>query len=464
MNINCRKNLKTSIIYTSFFFISIITAHARPITFKFEGVITSSDFDVSRTSDDIYGELEGNGNNVRTGFEPGDKFSGEYTFESEHPLGELDEASYWYHNVISNMSFVSGFNGAIGHDGIVRPNLRGRNTLKATNGTISLEDSTYDDGLYIADFNPVSAGQNEGTFYDPSIAPSSMGISWHSHGGNDHQKLLQGPPETPFFDTRVTEYTTASGGNFGPVYGNLFIYFDTNTRGPLVKGVIYSVTVSTSTKPNNDLIGHWPLNEGDGITAADSSGNGHTGILTNGPVWQNNSGNIDLLFDGKNDFVNLGTLEVPGNVMTVSAMVNPHALKNCNARDCRIISKATGTAEQDHYWMLSTIKVGNKTRLRFRLKTNGVTSTLIASSGDLVDNLPFHAAASYDGQTMRLFKDGKVVGTLAKSGKITNGNAVKVWIGGNPNVANSRPWKGVISDVKLYKKALTAKEIREMLE
>ena len=64
--------------------------------------------------------------------------------------------------------------------------------------------------------------------------------------------------------------------------------------------------------------------------------------------------------------------------------------------DARIISKANGVNDSNHFWMLSSIDTSEGTRLRFRLKTNGLTSTLIASSGTL-QTVWTHAAAVYDG-------------------------------------------------------------------
>ncbi|MEE9412130.1 MAG: LamG-like jellyroll fold domain-containing protein [Methylococcales bacterium] len=206
------------------------------------------------------------------------------------------------------------------------------------------------------------------------------------------------------------------------------------------------------------LVAHWPLNHGSGITAADISGNSKDGVLINNPVWNNNK----LVFDGANDYVNVGTLDVPGTALTLTGWVQANQLENCAARDCRILSKAIGTATQDHYWMVGTIKVGNTTRLRFRLKANGSTTTLVASTGDLTNGEQFHVAAVYDGTTMRLYKNGVDVGNTPKTGSIDTNNAVAVWIGGNPTVDTVRPWEGSIADVRIYQKALTKSEVNDV--
>ena len=225
-------------------------------------------------------------------------------------------------------------------------------------------------------------------------------------------------------------------------------------------------TVSTAENPapaseEKGLVAYWPVDEGSGKVIGDISGNGNTGTLKNGPSWGAGSG---LKFDGVNDYVDVGSIEITGKAMTLSAWFWSDDLANCSSKyhDCRIISKATGTTEQDHYFMVSTIKKGSNTRLRFRLKTNGTTKTLIASSGNIVENQWVHVAAVYDGASMRLYKDGVEVGKTSKSGTITNKSGVSCWIGGNPPSATARPWDGQIDDVAIYSRALTVKEIQEL--
>ena len=206
---------------------------------------------------------------------------------------------------------------------------------------------------------------------------------------------------------------------------------------------------------SGDLLGHWTLDDGSGGIASDSSGSGNNGVLTNGPIWNGS----ELVFDGQNDYVNLGTLDVSGAEITLTGWVQANQLENCASSDCRILSKASGTATEDHYWMLGTTKVGSATRLRFRLKANGSTKTLIASTGDLTNGDQFHVAAVYDGTTMRLYKDGIEVGSVAKTGSINTNSAVEAWIGGNPMVASARPWKGSIANIRIYQKALSVAEV-----
>jgi hypothetical protein len=211
--------------------------------------------------------------------------------------------------------------------------------------------------------------------------------------------------------------------------------------------------------PEAGLVAYWPFDLGVGTIAIDASGNGHTGFLVNGPQW---TPGPTLLFDGSNDYVDTGSFDVSGTALTLAAWVYADNLANCSSRDCRVLSKATGTAEDDHYFMLSTISSGAETRLRFRLKTGGSTTTLIAWSGAVSEHQWVHVAAVYDGSSMELFLDGESVGSTDKIGSMTGNGAVPVWIGGNPTDPSSKPWQGKIDEVRIYDRALSAAELQAL--
>jgi len=204
-----------------------------------------------------------------------------------------------------------------------------------------------------------------------------------------------------------------------------------------------------------DLISHWSFDN----TANDLVGNNHGTV--SGATYTQGYLNNALSFDGVNDYVDVGNFDISGNALTISAWINADRFDHLSSHDARIISKATGTSEGDHYFMLSTIS-SNGDKLRFRLKTNGVTLTLIANSGDLQAGVWTHAVAVYDGVNMILYKDGIEVGRISKSGTIDANSNVDVWIGMNPS--SELPFDGIIDDVKIFNKALTPSEIQALYQ
>jgi hypothetical protein len=217
-------------------------------------------------------------------------------------------------------------------------------------------------------------------------------------------------------------------------------------------------TQSSNPPPASGLIAHWKLDEGAGSVASDSSGSGYTGTLQNSPVWTQGQINSALTLNGTNQYINLPNINVTGSAMTITGWIRSSAFPG--TVDQRFISKSTDIAEQSHYWMLGQTNTGSN-RLRFRLKTASTTTTLIASSGNLVTNVWYHAAATYDGSMMRLYLNGVEVGSASKGGSLATSSSVPVNIGRSPD--GSSYMSGNIDDVRIYNRGLTASEIVQVM-
>jgi hypothetical protein len=186
----------------------------------------------------------------------------------------------------------------------------------------------------------------------------------------------------------------------------------------------------------------------------DSSGNGHDGTLGGGAA-RDLSGYFGqaLVTDGNSGQVDLGGLDVPSPELTLMAWINAD---DFGVPDARILSKSTGSAQDDHTFMLSTI---GGPHLRFRLRTNGSTSLLIGSGGTLSTGTWIHAAATYDGTTMRLYQDGVEVGSVAKSGPVDTDPGIALWMAANPGEPG-QVFDGRIDEVKIFRTALSPAEIQ----
>jgi hypothetical protein len=216
-------------------------------------------------------------------------------------------------------------------------------------------------------------------------------------------------------------------------------------------------------------VGWWKFDEGVGDTTADSSGKGHPGEIQ-GAAWVDAGWNglgWCLDFDGNDDRIELGVIDVPGAGITLAAWVNPDSF---NINDGRIISKAREWGENDHWWMLSTI---NQSFLRFRLKTQGQnTTTLIANQGELQLGEWQHATASWDGTTMRLYRNAVEVAAVAKAGSaVATDPTIKAAIASQPKGAYATDplhankfFDGRIDEVRIYSSALAPAQLQELIQ
>jgi len=195
---------------------------------------------------------------------------------------------------------------------------------------------------------------------------------------------------------------------------------------------------------DSNYVGVWHLNE----TVVDEQTTGtHTDATSNNNDGSQN-GNDDIAgkIDNAQDFtpiddIRLGTWSVSGTAITMQAWAN---FDDLNQDDPRLISKATGTGyEEEHVFMLSLSGSGDQF-LRMRIKTGTSdtegTTTLVASSGGLTAGTWHLVAGTYDGSTMRLYKDGGTeVGSTSKTGSLRV-NGWEIWAGNNPNNTSSTSW------------------------
>ena len=205
------------------------------------------------------------------------------------------------------------------------------------------------------------------------------------------------------------------------------------------------------------IVGHWALDEGVGAYTADSAVSG-AGTLANGAYWGAGRSGHAVAMDGYDDYIALPNFDVTGEGITLAAWVNSWSFPG--GVEQRFISKADDSIERRSFWTLAQTNVGEN-RLQFRLKAGGSTTTLTAWAGNLPLNTWYHAAATYDGGTMRLYLNGEEVGYTAKSGSIPSGTVIPVHVGRSPEGSNYM--HGAIDDVRVYRSALSHAEIAELV-
>ncbi len=194
---------------------------------------------------------------------------------------------------------------------------------------------------------------------------------------------------------------------------------------------------------------------GVGLVSPDASGNLHHGAIQGAQWTTEGYFGGELSFDGVDDYVDLGGWDVTGSELTAAAWLKSATWEG---EDRRIISKAIGVGEQDHYWMVSE----RDDLLRFRLKTDGVTKTVFSDSATLPLDTWVHIAVVYDGTDMILYQDAVEVGRSDKTGPISTNPDVPIHVGQNP-FGSPNPFSGLMDEVYVFARALNQLEIIELM-
>lgn len=202
------------------------------------------------------------------------------------------------------------------------------------------------------------------------------------------------------------------------------------------------------------LVGHWTFDEGEGSVAHDFSGGGSHGTIKGGARWTEGRIGGALEFDGADDFVSIpneSQFDITGNV-TVAAWVRVESFqKSWQA----IVTKG------DRAWRLHRANETRSVGFACSDLSRGQVGDLYGNK-DVDDGKWHHVAGVLDGRTASIFVDA-VLDASAESSPQISVNDFAVLIGANAQVAG-RLFHGLIDDVRIYDRALSIGELRELAE
>jgi hypothetical protein len=202
------------------------------------------------------------------------------------------------------------------------------------------------------------------------------------------------------------------------------------------------------------LIGMWHLDDGAGTTAEDSSGKGNHGTLENmdpAASWTEGRFAGALRFDGTDDFVDCGDDEslAATEEVTIEAWVNAEDLPGVGVIAAR--GEFTYVLALDDA-NLAMLKIGDNTA--WHTEVRGITP---------VTGGWFHVAGTYMRSTgeARIYVNGFEDGSTTGSGAAIGDRAASLSLGSASSYASRDFFSGLLDEVRLYDRALTAAEILE---
>ena len=161
-----------------------------------------------------------------------------------------------------------------------------------------------------------------------------------------------------------------------------------------------------------------------------------------------------LNFDGTNDFVNCGnspSINITGNALTLEAWIYPTSWR-FNIWEGNIISKESSVGTG---YML---RVGSNGKLNVNIGSGGPWNELTSSTNVLTLNTWQHVAATFDGSFLRLYVNGVLTDSIAKSVNIVGTVTNNLYLGESP-AYSGRYFPGRIDEVRIWDVVRTKNEI-----
>jgi hypothetical protein len=215
-------------------------------------------------------------------------------------------------------------------------------------------------------------------------------------------------------------------------------------------------------------IAHWKLDDGTGTTAIDSEG-GHHGTLTNGgPVWVAGQLGDALDFDGVDDYVDLTSdaelTDVFDGGATVMAWIYPRSWgESVNGR---ILDKSSQVSGDRDGWMIAV--KGDSPSFQFAQGFTGTRGYWRTQTGSVALNEWVHVAVVYDASSVandaEIYLNGVKQSSLVEitpTGSIATDAGIALRMG-NWAQDTSRTFDGIIDDVRIYDRMLSAAEIADL--
>jgi len=338
-------------------------------------------------------------------------------------------------------------------------------TTSATNGSHTLTAVARDAAGNQTTSSGVSVTVGNGTaplissVSTVAISSSGATITWTTDKASDSQIDYGSTSAYGSSTSLATALVTSHSQTLSGLASNGLYHFRVKSRdsvGNLATSADFTFSTPAGSPPSTGLVGYWTFDEGSGTTASDSSGNGNTATLVNGPTWTAGKINQALAFDGLANYVSIPHANALNTYpLTVTAWIKTGTTSGARG----IVNKYVAGSSNGYQLFMNN---GSLCAWYLRDGSNYVYdgSECTLSTAGYANNQWHHVAFVVDGTGARLYVDGLQTASLGWIGTPGGPTTTQdVHIGHYPGPSGAEYFSGLLDDVRIYNRALSASEI-----
>ena len=221
----------------------------------------------------------------------------------------------------------------------------------------------------------------------------------------------------------------------------------------LLSGMLALVPATAQASSDDGLVAEWHFDEGSGSAVADSSGNGNDGTIY-GATWVDGKYGKALHFDGVNDYLDCGndnSLKMGTNSFTLEAWIKTSTTKRMGI---------VGNYADELVWMLAVKDDGT---VGMQSNTGDWNTGYALSTKTMTDGDWHHLVGTREyGGKIKIYIDS--IFEAERDDDSANHNVNRYVVIGDEGLGKSKYFDGIIDEVRIYNRALTANEIKENYE